>query len=115
MCVYFISTLWQDLNKSPCFFFFFASPHSVQVVSGAPAVEKDGRPLTEEKNVVPVVVLQGHGQVDVGVGSLTYYTGWPQGCMSQVCHRTLCAERGKNLGLSPGSQRSEDGVRAWIF
>lgn len=114
MCVYFISTLWQDLNKSPCFF-FFASPHSVQVVSGAPAVEKDGRPLTEEKNVVPVVVLQGHGQVDVGVGSLTYYTGWPQGCMSQVCHRTLCAERGKNLGLSPGSQRSEDGVRAWIF
>lgn len=33
--------------------------------------------------MVPVVVLGGHGRVDVGVGCLTLHTGWPLGCMSQ--------------------------------
>ena len=35
------------------------------------------------KNVVPVVVLGGHGRVDVGVGCLPFDIGWPLGCMSQ--------------------------------
>lgn len=35
------------------------------------------------KNVVPVVVLEGHGRVDVGVGCLPFHIGWPWGCMSQ--------------------------------
>ena len=33
--------------------------------------------------MVPVVVLEGHGQIDVGVGCLTLHIGWPLGCMSQ--------------------------------
>lgn len=33
--------------------------------------------------MVPVVVLGGHGRVDVGVGCLPFDIGWPLGCMSQ--------------------------------
>ena len=33
--------------------------------------------------MVPVVVLGGHGRVDVGVGGPPFDIGWPLGCMSQ--------------------------------
>lgn len=33
--------------------------------------------------MVPVVVLGGHGRVDVGVGCLPFDIGWPLGCMTQ--------------------------------
>lgn len=38
------------------------------------------------KNVVPVVVLGGHAQVDAGVGCLPFSFGGPWGAWVKVCH-----------------------------
>lgn len=78
-CVYFITSSWLGLNKRPCFC------HTILLAgyfwcSGGGEGWKNGH---KGKNVVPVVVLGGHGRVNVGVGCLPFDIGWPLGCMTQ--------------------------------
>lgn len=46
--------------------------------------------------MVPVVVLGGHGRVNVGVGCLPFDIGWPLGCMTQGLLREDGVKGGEN-------------------
>lgn len=63
------------------------------------------------KNVVPVVVLGGHGRVDVGVGCLPFHIGWPLGCMSQG----LLWEEGWSEGKMGVYRQKLKGSEGWVM